>query len=221
MSSTRFSDIAFSGHLGLTERAQMIAGIFNESAANAADYRTFKQAQDDRASVAMTKAIVIGQSRISQGMMAIEDRIADFGDSMTVKEVAQEQEQLDALKSQLRREKNDVERLKPEMDSLSQLFTILALAEAKMQGFDPETLRHTKDAKGYLIGYQGQLAGDQAGITTQEDSMTRLDGLLRATAADAAARAEKAAFGDYLKSGPAVAAPMPAPVTAKFRKKTP
>lgn len=216
-----YAAIVFAGHLGLIERATMAAEAFNASAENAKDYLDFKQEQDDRASVAMTKAIALGQSRVAQGMLAIEDRVADFGDTMTVKEVAQEQEQLDALKSKLRAEKNDVERLKPEMDSLSQLFTILAAAEGKMHGFDPETLRHTKDAKGYLIGYQGQLTGDEAGISIQETRVKELDALLHATANDAAARAAKSAFGDYLKSGPAVAAPMPAPVTAKFRKKSP
>ncbi|MBL8714189.1 MAG: hypothetical protein JNM12_14935 [Alphaproteobacteria bacterium] len=218
---TDYAAIVFAGHLGLIERAQMIAGIFNESAANAGDYMTFKQQQDDRASAAMTRAIALGQSRVAQGMLEIEDKIADFGPSMTAKEIALEQEKLDGLKSKLRAEKTEVERLKPEMDSLSQLFTILALAEAKMQGFDPETLRHTKDAKGYLTGYQGQLSGDESGIPLQEARVKTLEDLLRATAAENTAKAEKAAFGDYLKSGPVVAAPMPAPMTAKFRKKTP
>lgn len=221
MTTSRFSDIAFSGHLGLTERAQMIAGIFNESAANAAGYAAFKQEQDDRASVAMTKAIVIGQSRLSEQIAQLGDRISDSGGVLPPAEVETEQKKLAALKMLNVVEKFDVETLKPQLDSLIQLFTILALAEAKMDGFDAETLRHTKDAKGHLMQFHGQMSAAEIGHGMQERAITRLEGQLRGIEADNAEKAKKNAFGDYLKSGPAVAAPMPAPVTAKFRKKSP
>ncbi len=216
-----YAAIVFAGHLGLTERADMTANAFNANAQNAADYMTFKQTQDDRASVAMTKAITLGQSRLMQQLMEINDLIGHSGGALTPAEVTAEQKKLAALKMQAVVEKFDVERLKPELDSLSQLFNILAIAEAKMDGFDSETQRHTQDAKGYLMQYHGQMAAAETGFHMQEKTVSDLEGLLRAIEADNAEKAEKTAFGDYLKSRPAVAAPMPAPVTAKFRKKTP
>lgn len=216
-----YAAIVFAGHLGLTERADMVANAFNTGAANAKDYQDFKQTQDDRASVAMTKAITLGQSRLTQQLMEINDLIGHSGGALNPAEVAAEQKKLAALKMQGVVEKFDVERLKPELDSLSQLFNILSLAEAKMEGFDAETLRHTKDAKGYLMQYHGQMAAAEIGFNMQDKTIADLEGLLRAIEIDNTAKAEKTAFGDYLKSGPAVAAPMPAPVTAKFRKKSP
>lgn len=219
--SSRFSDIAFSGHLGLTERAQMIAGIFNESAANAAGYLEFKQAEDDRASIAMTKAIALGQSRLPQQLAEMQDLIERRGGVLPPAELSAEEKKLAALKTLNSIEKIDIDELKPKLDSLSQLFTILALAEAKMDGFDAETLRHTKDAKGYLMQYHGQLAAGEVDNGIQARKIAKLELQLRDIGQDNAEKANKAAFGDYLKSGPAVAAPMPAPVTAKFRKKSP
>lgn len=216
-----YAAIVFAGHLGLTERADMVANAFNASAENAKDYQAFKQEQDDRASIAMTKAITLGQSRLTQQLMGINDLIGHSGGALTSAEVTAEQKKLAALKMQGVVEKFDIERLKPELDSLSQLFNILAIAETKMDGFDPETQRHTQDAKGYLMQYHGQMAAAETGFHMQEKTIKDLEGLLRAIETDNTAKAEKAAFGDYLKSGPAVAAPMPAPMTAKFRKKTP
>lgn len=216
-----YAAIVFAGHLGLTERADMVANAFNASAENAKDYQAFKQEQDDRASIAMTKAITLGQSRLTQQLMEINDKINNGGGTLPPAETAAEQKKLAALKMQGVVEKFDIERLKPELDSLSQLFNILSLAEAKMDGFDPETQRHTKDAKGYLMQYHGQMAAAETGFNTQDRTIHNLEVILRAIEIDNTAKAEKAAFGDYLKSGPAVAAPMPAPMTAKFRKKTP
>ena len=216
-----YAAIVFAGHLGLTERADMVANAFNASAENAKDYLDFKQTQDDRASVAMTKAIVIGQSRLSEQITQISERISDSGGVLPPAEVTAEQNKLAALKMLNVVEKYDVENLKPQLDSLSQLFTILALAEAKIDGFDAETLRHTKDAKGHLMQFHGQMTAAEIGHGMQERSITKLEGQLRAIEADNAEKAKKAAFGDYLKSGPTVAAPMPAPATAKFRKKSP
>ncbi len=216
-----YEAIVFAGHLGLTERARMVADAFNASAENAKDYLDFKQAQDDRASIAMTKAITLGQSRLSQQMMEINDLIGHSGGALTEGEVAAEQKKLAALKMLGVVEKFDVERLKPELDSLSQLFNILGMAEAKMNGFDAETQRHTQDAKGYLMQYHGEMTDAETGFHMQEKTVSDLEGLLRAIETDNKVKAEKTAFGDYLKSGPAVAAPMPAPSTAKFRKKTP
>ncbi len=214
-----YAAIVFAGHLGLTERADMVANAFNAGAENAKDYMDFKQTQDDRASVAMTKAIVMGQSRLSQNLMAINDLIGHSGGALTPAEVTAEQKKLAGLKTQHVTEKSDMERLKPNLDSLSQLFNILSLAEAKMNGFDAEILRHTKDAKGNLMQFHGQIAAAEIGSGMQERTIQDLEGLLRAIEIDNAEKAEKTAFGDYLKSGPAVAAPMPAPATARFKKK--
>ncbi len=216
-----YAAIVFAGHLGLTERAEMVSQAFNNNAANAADYASFKQKHDDRASVAMTKAITLGQSRLSQQLTEMKDLIGQRGGALSPAEVAAEQKKLAALKMQRVVEKFDTDRLKPELDSLSQLFNILGLAEAKMDGFDAETLRHTKDAKGHLMQFNGQLDAAEIGFNMQEKTVTDLESLLRAIEIENTEKAKKTAFDDYLKSRAGVAVPTAAPPTAKFRKKTP
>lgn len=216
-----YAAIVFAGHLGLTERADIVANAFNASAANAKDYLDFKQEQDDKASVAMTKAITQGQSRLSQNLSEMQDRIAERGGVLSPAELSAEETKLGALKTMNRLEKFDIETLKPQLDSFSQLFNILGLAEAKMNGFDSETLRHTKDAKGHLMQFHGQMAASEIDNGVQSRTIEKLETQLRAISIDNAEKAKKDAFGSYLKSGPAVAAPMPAPATAKFRKKSP
>ena len=214
-----YAAIVFAGHLGLTERADMVANAFNASAENAKDYLDFKQAQDDKASVAMTKAIAVWESSLTKSLMRIYDIIGHSGGFLSPAEIAEEQQNLTALKKQHRNETSDIERLKPELDSLSQLFNILAIAETKMNGFDPETQRHTQDAKGYLMQHHGQMVAAETGLNKLQDDIQKIEGLLRAIETENNEKAEKAAFGDYLKSRPAVAAPMPAPMTARFTRK--
>lgn len=218
---TDYAAIVFAGHLGLTERADRVAEAFNASAENAKDYLDFKQTQDDRASVAMTKAIVMGQSRLWENLMEINDMIGHSAGALNPAEVKAQQKKLGSLKTQHFTEKSDMERLKPNLDSLSQLFSILSLAEAKMDGFDPEILRHTKDAQSNLTQFHGQIAAAEIDSGRQERKIKELDGSLRDIEAENTEKAEKTAFGDYLKSRPAVAAPMPAPATARFRKNVP
>lgn len=215
-----YAAIAFAGHLGLTERASMIASAFNESAENAKDYEAFKEKQDTRASVAMTKAIVIGQSRLSRDLQEINDLIAHSGGALTPAETAAQREKLKKLRSQHFSEKSDIERLKPETDSMSQLFTILASAEDKMNGFDPEIARHTRDAKGNLTQFNGQLAADEIGNNMQARTIEAIEGMLAQIEKDNAAAAVKTEYREYLQAGLTVPAPTPAPATARFKRKS-
>lgn len=216
-----YADIVFAPHLGLTERGEMVSRAFNHSAAYAADYLSFKQTQDDRASVAMTQATALVKSRLSHNIDAMMERLALLLDGQSIASITAEKKQFEALKDKHAAEKNEIERLKPELQSLSQLFGILSTAESGMKGYDAETLRHTREATDHLTQFYAEVASKEPFNNTQKNRLNNIAGKLEMLTLQQQSASAKAAMADYLKSGAGVPAPMPAPATAKFRKKTP
>lgn len=216
---TDYAEIVFAKHPSLTERADMVANAFNHSAANAAGYMTFKQAQDDRASAAMTEAFSITQSGVSLGLLEITDVLDHNRSGLAPEKLAEEEKKFAEMKTAHHAEKPRIQQLKPELDELSQLFRLLAAAEAKMTGFDAETLRHTGDAKDNLIQLKQQLATDDQSSGRDANKIATIERRLHVHALNNNIAAEKAAFSAYLNARPAVPAPMQAPAIARFRKK--
>ncbi|HYD17005.1 MAG TPA: hypothetical protein VEF76_00835 [Patescibacteria group bacterium] len=214
-----YAQIVYSPHLGLVERADMVANAFNQSGENAADYRAFKQAADKRVTGAMAKAIILGQSRLSQELQTLTDIIGHAGGALTPGEVTTSKKKLEDLRAQHFREAQDNERLKSDTDSLSQLFTILARAEEKMTGFDPAAVQQTREAITHMNQYHAQATTDEITSRMQERTMDGLQELLPLSEQDNASAAKKDEFAGLLKAGLTIPAPTPAPATAKFRRK--
>lgn len=216
-----YEAIVYAPHLGITERSQMVSDAFNQSAANAGDYNAFKSGVDKRANAAISKLIAHDLSPLGDGIRIITNMIGVSGGSMPAGVVDSYKEQFEALRTMHAKEQVEIERLKPEVESLSKLFGILAHAEENMDGFDETRQKSTHATHLHLVSYSGSVASSEVTARLQKSTLDGLEELLNLMEADNTAAAQKTAFADYLKTRPAVAAPLPAPATAKFKKKTP